>query len=457
MSVRLRLALWNVAVIALALLGLGGLLRARVQSDLVAGVDRELLNRARFVRQIPPPPRRVWRLSSGPARLLTPNQSPPFFDPDGRNLITGAHALDRQAVRRSFQQEAPVLTTVGGVRVLTVGSGSGTDRIAFQTSESLAPVRQQLAQLTRTLWALLPLALGVAALGGLFLTDRALRPVRAVTEAAARIGAADLSRRLPVRGRDEFAGLAATVNGMLARLEDAFGRQRRFVADASHELKTPLTVIRANSSLALSDPELPEEVREPLVDIDRAAARTIRLVQDLLLLARDDAGALPLEREEVPVAELFETVAREARALHPQGAALDAVVEVERARGDRIYLAQLLLNLADNALRHTPADGRVTLRAVPEDGQVRLSVADTGPGIAPEHLPHLAQRFYRADSSRSRKEGGTGLGLAICQSIARAHGGTLAIESAPGQGTRVHLRLPAEAHDAPTSSGKRSR
>lgn len=258
-----------------------------------------------------------------------------------------------------------------------------------------------------------------------------------MTQAAEEIGASDLSRRLETRGHDELAQLTQTFNEMLGRLETAFARQQQFVADASHELKTPLTAIKINTELALDDPALSVDTQARLIRVRHATDRTIRLTQNLLLLARSDVDSLPLIKEDFPTRVLLTEVVEMARNLHPQSATLLVQVERETLHGDPDYLFQLLLNLVENALRHTPEDGWVKIMVTTEG----FTVTDTGVGITAEHLPHLTKRFYRIDTARTRKAGGTGLGLAICQVIVEAHGGTLEIQSAPGAGTRVTVVL----------------
>ncbi len=305
---------------------------------------------------------------------------------------------------------------------------------------------------------LIPVALLGAGVAGMFLTDRALRPVRQISQAAAQIGAEDLSRRLEVRGKDELADLASTFNGMIARLEDSFRRlggayqrledayeqQRRFTADASHELRTPLTRIKAGTSIALQGDRTPEEYRKVLRMADAAADVMGVLIQDLLLLARSDAGQFQLDLQPLEIGQVFE----KAMNLVPEREGVQVTIEVAASTptvlGDAAHLTRLYVNLLDNALRHTPAGGRVLLSAHPEEGAVVTRIVDTGEGIAPDHLPYVCERFYRVDSARSRagnQKGGTGLGLSICRSIAQAHGRSLQIESELGRGTAITLRL----------------
>ena len=293
------------------------------------------------------------------------------------------------------------------------------------------------------------LTLAIAGAGGWFLAGRALGPIARITRAAERIGADDLSRRLDLRlPDDELGRLARSFDAMIARLEDAFERQRRFTADASHELRTPLGVIRAQSELALSQPRSPEYYTRILGSIHDEAGRLTRLAEDLLVLARADAGET-LDRQEVDfqdlVAEVGASVAPRARTAQIHfSVQLDECAPIQ---GDETWLKQLLLNLLDNAIHHTPLGGRVTLSLRAAPGGAVVQITDTGAGIAPEHLPRIFERFYRADEARSRATGGAGLGLAICRWIASAHGGTLVIESEPGVGTSVRVWLPTAEAD----------
>lgn len=318
-----------------------------------------------------------------------------------------------------------------------------------QSAASLTEANTELSHLTRALLTLIPLVLLIAGAGGAFLTGGTLRPVRQITQAANRIEAESLSGRLTVTGKDEFSELASTFNGMLARLEGAFHKltvayeqERRFTADASHELRTPLTVIKAHTSLALDGQPTEAEYRESMEAIDQAVDQTNRLVQALLLLARSDAGRLELCLGSVSLDEVA------ARAAHVTQKTSDAPIrvcipdDVPPVEADPDALLQVFSNLLANAARHTPPDGEIALTLQSTAEGAMVTVADTGEGIASEHLPHLFERFYRVESSRSRGKGGTGLGLAICWEIIHAHHGAITIESAVGQGTQVHIMLP---------------
>jgi len=542
-SVRVRLTFWNVCVLALVLIVLGGLLRERVEANLIAGIDQELAGRGRRLRrdwppQPPPPGMREFfdrqrqqaqashhgpndhhshgdrsdhddrhkldaRHPASPTVVATttpavkqgdtasvvaapamaggspsptPSASPdakngdrngpPFriLDLNGRNYFSQEPdtKLDAAAFAESLKPGAKEgYTTIRGengepTRVFTVPlhTKDGRTNAIFQVDKSLVPVYDELQRLNKTLLALVPIALFVAALGGAFLTDRALRPVRAVTRAASRTQAADLSARLDVSGSDEFSELAETFNAMLARLESAFTRlenayeqQRRFVADASHELKTPLTVIKANTSLALSDGEMSAgDYREALEAVDRAVDRTGRIVQDLFLLARSDSDQMPIDRQSISLDRVLESVRDEEQLLHPDAARIEVLPSESLILcADAHLLQRLFGNLVENALRHTPSEGMVTLGARRDGNQVIVEVTDNGEGIAPEHLPNVCERFYRVDAARARTSGtggGTGLGLPICRAIAEAHGGELSLTSELHRGTTVRVALP---------------
>lgn len=275
------------------------------------------------------------------------------------------------------------------------------------------------------------------------LAGRALRPVTMLTETANSIARSQRpSERVNVSGRrDELGQLAETFNQMLHNLEQSDARQRRFVSDASHELRAPLTTIQANLELLQQSPTNADEQQEMVAHAHREAQRLSRLVADLLALARADAG-IAIEKEPIEIDRILLDALRDARQL--ANVQRIAVEQLEPAivEGDPDRLTQLILILLDNALKYTPADGTVSIELRASNGSAEIRIRDTGLGIPAEALPHVFERFYRADPARSRDPGGTGLGLPIARWIAEQHGGAIRLESAPGEGTTAILTLP---------------
>lgn len=295
------------------------------------------------------------------------------------------------------------------------------------------------------LMLLMSLGGGLVAFGaGWIVARRALHPVTALTNAAAAIAE---SRRFSERvadgqSHDELGRLADTFNQMLSSLQDTYESQVRFVAAASHELRAPLTVIQANLDL-LQTASMPGEDRVTAVaEASAEASRMARLVGDLLVLARADAG-IPIRRESVELDRVTIEVLGEAHHL-ARGHHLElAHVEPCAVWGDRDRLKQLLLNLVENAIKYTPSTGRIEVAITNREGDAMVEIRDSGVGISNEDLPHVFERFFRADPARSRDPGGSGLGLSIAQWVTAQHGGTITITSQLGQGTIVSVRLPA--------------
>jgi len=285
----------------------------------------------------------------------------------------------------------------------------------------------------------------VLALGGSWaIAGNALRPIARMIQTAQTIALShDLSRRIDVPShQDELYRLATTFNDLLVSLEKSYATQQRFVSDASHELRAPLTALQGNLELLRRHYAMSETDREvALSEMEREASRLTRLVADLLVLARADAGIsldfCPVDLDAVTL-ELF----RSARQLaHGQKLVL-APFEPMQVEGDEDRIKQLLLILLDNALKYTPPDGQVTLGIRQDTTMAEILVQDTGIGIAAQDLPHIFERFYRADPARGRDPGGTGLGLSIAQWIVAQHHGEIRVESQPGKGTTMHVRLP---------------
>jgi two-component system heavy metal sensor histidine kinase CusS len=347
--------------------------------------------------------------------------------PDGPGAVREYRAADGRIYRLRTERDATG----------TVVVRAAMDRT--EDEELLEGHRRRLAHV-------LGLSLLACALGGYALARRGVRPIRAVTDTARRIGPAALAERIDTAGLPaEVRDLADTFNKMLVRLEGAFARLSRFSADIAHELRTPVNNLRGEIEVALGKPRTPDEYRDALGSCLEECGRLTRLIDSLLFLARSENGeALPTEPVDVAaelaaVREFFEPPAAEA------GVALlvDAPAGLS-VPADRTLFQRAVANLVANALAHTPAGGTVTLAAAREETGVRVEVRDTGGGIAPDDLPHVFDRFYRADRVRNSSAGRVGLGLAIVKGIVEWHGGTACATSAPGAGTTVSLRFPVE-------------
>jgi heavy metal sensor kinase len=336
-------------------------------------------------------------------------------------------------------------------------AGSGTNPgIMLELGLSLAETEAILAQFDRRAAAGGLAFLALAACGGLLFAHQALRPVAQSIRTARRLNPADLSARLPRTGAgDELDQLAGTINDLLDRLANYHAQVARFTADASHELRSPLGAMRAAVEVALQQPRTALEYRDILGSLGEQCERLTALVNGLLLLARADAGQVELGHEPIDLAvlvaevgEMYQPLAEEREiTLTCNGPATLGVA------GDPARLRQLLINLVDNAIKFTEPGGRVAVRAEragaagERESQARLVIADTGVGIAPEHLSHVFERFYQADPARSA--GGSGLGLSICQWIAQVHGGSIHAASTPGRGSTFTVLLPAAPAPVP--------
>jgi heavy metal sensor kinase len=332
------------------------------------------------------------------------------------------------------------------VRILSIPlMKSGKIVGAAQFAASVDDIDEVINRLRSILLAILPLSLFVIYFLSAWLTRRALRPVREIAEAALQFEATNLSGRLPVRGNDEFAYVSSRFNAMLDRLENAFNRlaeshdaQRRLIADASHELKTPLTTIKGRVGMALKNPQTSERYVTHLQSIARASDRMSIIIKDLLFLARSDEDQLQLHRESCLIHELISDAIGMADPTRKSDVAIE-VAEDLAVEVDPELMGRALANLLSNAFRYTTRDKKVTIKAIEYRGNVHVDVMDNGDGIPAEHLPHVFDRFYRVDASRNRGSGGTGLGLPIVRSIIEAHGGQVSISSQVGKGTTVTI------------------
>jgi len=463
MSIRLRLTLLYTAILALTLIAFSATIYF-VQSRITWDAIQNTLER------------------NMRALVLTERRSPsrtepvPVFDPS-RGRWTQIRNADGSVISRSPDLgESTLPLSDAGLRAVQSGvSWTETAHVDNEllliysqpiiTQNRVARIIQVAIPLTEreqslaTLRLIFIIADGLVIIAtfaiGWWLAGLALQPIHQITHTAQAIGAErNFSRRVQHPGpNDEIGQLATTFNTMLTELESAYRQleqalqnQRRFVADASHELRTPLTTIRGNIELLRRDPPLDAHARaEVLADTRDETDRLIRLVNQLLLLARADAGRA-LRREPLAIQPLVEDVCRQAKLLAPQRTLqCDNSLEVS-VLGDRDALKQVLLILLDNALRHTPAHATISVTTACVDQHVTISVRDTGPGIPPDRLPHIFERFYRGDASRTG--GGTGLGLAIAKELIQGQEGTLTVESNLGQGTIFTITLPLASHSS---------
>jgi len=463
-SIRLKLSLWNALILLLVLGVSSGIWYVYLSHNLLEQLDQRLLSMVDEQDSL-----QTW-LQVGEtvdcgtvavfARRFRLGEFYRVVDEEGNGLCEANGARIQMPFLQDWMLEAvrsegPLLTTVSfpghhSLRqlVLPLGQRNGR-RFFFQAAVGLDRVEQPLQELCSLLFLYSPVALIIVAVCGWFLAGRALAPVTNITCAMRKVNAGNLDRRLPVgKGRDEISRLAETFNAMLANLEESFRKIRQFSGDASHELRTPLTILKGETEVALRWAKHPDEFRKMLESSMEEIDRMARIIEDLLTLAKSEAGARSLVIKPFSLSDLLQGVYLQANAL---GEAknikthlkLDVTEEI-RLMGDELRLRQLFLNLVANAVNYTPDGGRIEITLAVAEGEAKVTVSDTGIGISAEHLPHIFDRFYRVDKARNREDGGTGLGLAIVKSLAEAHGGWVEVASTPGEGTSFMVFLPAQ-------------
>ena len=444
MTLRARL-LTGMAVIAVVLAIAAGFIAQTTEQHLVAQVDSQLARAQAPPLERPPPRGQQERLSSvfvgafdrrtGTFGIYAePNlagDAPPVPD------LTLEQAID------ALESGAPF--TLGGYRVLV-----RSDRFLLVYALPLTDVEEAVDRLVAVEVVAFLAALGVLALVSWWVIRLGVRPIKQMTETATAIAGGELSHRVPdVDTGTEAGALGNALNQMLGRIEIAFDDRTRseeqlkqFIADASHELRTPITTIRGYAELyrtgGLRDPA---ELDEALRRTEQEAVRMGGLVDDLLHLARLDQGR-PIERAPVDLAELVRDAVRDARAVEPDRPITVSADDALIVEGDEARLRQVLANLVTNALVHTERGTPIDVRATRVEGGVALEVTDHGPGMPPEVAARAFERFFRADPARARNKGGSGLGLAIVHATVAAHGGTVRLDSRPGDGTTVRVELP---------------
>jgi heavy metal sensor kinase len=349
-----------------------------------------------------------------------------------------------------FIPDRPVMLPPPGVPG-PAATGVNVESAALVIGRPTEDIKQALDRLLHTLLIAVPLTLVAAGGGGVFLVRRALKPVDEMTQKARSIEERDLSQRIEVKTKDELGRLAATLNEMFERLEKAFKRQKQFTGDASHELRAPLAIIEAESTLALQKDRTRNDYRRSLETISQEAHRMAHIVDQLLALARAESGEEKISLRKVNIGKLVTDLSAEVemlcwdRGLNYKLGKMENLV----VKGDRSKLRQLLLNILDNAIKYTPSGGEISVSVRKEGEWAVAYVRDTGIGIPSEELPHIFERFYRVDKARSRSEGGSGLGLAIAKRIAEIHGGRIEVESQIDVGSTFRVYLPLEAKSEP--------
>ncbi len=500
---QLRLTLFYTLILGLALWFFGQTVYTQASQQAYSNLDNTLSSRAASVRlgkflaapgTLPSVLPSVDGLGTGGVSIevlsdkmaliaITENDPNNYMHPIVDNLGSSPVPWDLKAARTALQQyNAASITPTGiystityqgqHVRIYTLANEGADGVHIIQTARSEQDIEQSLADLRMLLLQGSVLVLVFALIGGWFITWGVLSAVRRMTKTAQHISTShNFSQRVPDRtwlGRDELAILATTFNEMLSHLEEVYQQQQRFVADASHELRAPITSIRCNLDLLAKAPDLPqEEAQAALEDAQAEANRMGRLVNDLLMLTRSDAALqdektvyngyrkIFHQQQQVDLDSLLLEVFRQYQPLSEQQSEtmkrqgprllLQHITPV-KVRADADELKQVLVALVDNALKYTSCEGSVSLSLTTESFEAIVKVSDTGVGIAAEDLPHIFERFYRADRVRSRDRGGSGLGLAIVQNIVQQYHGSIKVESTPGKGSSFTVKLPVANH-----------
>jgi heavy metal sensor kinase len=478
-GLRLQLTIWYTLVFATLIFCSGFLLYMHLQCTLMSSLGAELRIRAHQIAD-------DITYANGTLTFHNNTDELPGFDEDDKsyqtqpvndadvNTDTLARVLDAQGhiigVTPSFQKlvvprvsvDLPLrripwqgnVSAPSGQQVLVYSLALVDDEkniAVIQVGASLTQLQEALRGLLVNFLLLAPITLCLSAIGSYVLASRAFKPIDHLMGTAKRIKEGDLHRRVPLpETHDEVRRLALTLNEMLEVLDQTFMRQRRFVADASHELRTPVAAIRSLTDVALLKPLTQEKYASVLSNINTEAVRLGSLINDLLTLARVDEGQIRIQQRPVYLDVLVDAVMTNAQSLaNERNITIQKQVPVPiTVQGDEARLIQMVMNLLDNAINYTDPGGCVTLKLIEERQYVYLTVKDTGIGIAEEHLPHIFERFYRVDPAHTSIEGGScGLGLAIVKWIVHVHGGAITVESKPGSGSTFTIRLPSGSGD----------
>jgi heavy metal sensor kinase len=456
-SVRTRLTLWYAGVLAVSLIVFALLVYYAAARIFFARQDESLRSTAEtvasaYVQELEEEGSVALANDVVLAQMVFPNRYVEVVDKEGSMVASSSnlagHPLGVKPETLGVSRAKGVGFAIErGLRVAVVPlSRDPAKQLGFAlVAEPLSVIEEGLRRLRRDFFAGVPLILAAASLGGYFLARKSLAPIALMGEQTRRITAEKLSARLDVANpRDEAGRLATTINDLLGRLDTAFKEQQRFVADASHELRTPLAVLRGEAEVALGQERDSREYKEALMLIKDEAERLTRIVENLFLLARQPVDATESLKEPVLLNDVVADCARAARVLAIQkGLRLDVKCSSPvTVNGNYEMLQRMLLNLLDNAVKYTAEGGRICVTLGLHYDQARISVSDTGVGIPPEDQSRIFDRFYRVDKARSRALGGAGLGLSIARTVVEAHGGTISVDSALGQGSTFQVRLP---------------
>jgi heavy metal sensor kinase len=457
-SIKFRFTIWYLLVLAILLAALSAGVYFYLSRSLYGNLDSSLELRSAQLQSLPEILESInqgeFEQELGEIVILCFYSGGQLVEvsPRGTSISVPSEAVSQAiAGTSSF---ATIQTAQGeGLRLLAVpmiisvpGPPPGIQPAALIVAHTTKQIDQARAGLVRTLGTAGPLALAFAAVGGIFLARRALEPVDKISQTAQEIEENDLSRRINVNTKDELGRLAATLNEMIGRLERAFQRQKQFTSDASHELRAPLAVIEAESTLALQKERPSGDYRQSLETISQESRQMSSLIDQLLTLARADAGKEQWNFAEVDLGELIVNLSSDVEVLCQEKGLRFQLGRTENlvVKGDEARLRELFMNLLNNAVRYTPGPGAVSVSARGEGQMAVVAIADTGIGIPAEEIPLIFERFYRVDKARLRTEGGTGLGLAISKHIAEAHGGRIEVESQVGVGSTFSVWLPLQ-------------
>ena len=466
-SLRARLTIWYVSVLAVALAAVSIMIYVLLRDELHDRIDQQLQTVTRIAvtslaNDLDEGQSVIGAAESTSSELRADQTMIAIYDGSGVLLAEAGRddelEIDLTDVADIPRDESALFTVPENdgddrhrIAVRRAAIGPGQTEFLVVAGADLEETDAELASLLRILVTVVPSALVIAAIIGWFLARHSLSPVMIMAERARRIGVQNLGGRLPVvNPHDELGRLAGTFNELLGRLESSFSQQRQFMADASHELRTPVATMRTAASVALQVAHRTEsEYRETLEIIEQQTERLSRLVDDMFILARADAGNYPVQRGPMYLDELVEEVARAARVLaNRKDVSIDVSVDGESSfHGDEDLVRRMIVNLLDNAVRHTPPGSLVAIGLRRKGADYEITVADQGTGIAIEAQAHVFERFYRSEPSRGRAPadaGGAGLGLAIARWIARLHSGDITIMSSTRVGTVFLIRLPAD-------------